>query len=191
MSDKDTIRSIGIAGNFEGIFKEYFKPLTYYSRKMVNDHDSAKEIVHTVFIKLWEKRDKIHLDSSLKSYLFTAVHNASLNFLRNNSKFYSGDFTELENRDELTENMHDQMVTAETEAKINSVIASLPDRCRQIFKMNRFEGLKYKEIAQTLGISVKTVEIQMSKALRILREDLKEYLDAFIIAILFFLLNSL
>ena len=178
MSEKDKIRSIGIAGNFEGIFKEYFKPLTYYSRKMVNDHDSAKEIVHTVFIKLWDKRDKIHLDSSL-------------NFLRNNSKFYSGDFTELENRDELTENMHDQMVTAETEAKINSVIASLPDRCRQIFKMNRFEGLKYKEIAQTLGISVKTVEIQMSKALRILREDLKEYLDAFIIAILFFLLNSL
>jgi RNA polymerase sigma-70 factor (ECF subfamily) len=190
MNSKGKIRTMGIGENFEQIFKEYFKVLTYYSQKMVHDHDSAKEIVHSVFIKLWEKKDEIHMDKPLRSYLFTAVHNASLNYLRNQSKFYSGDFSELENRAELYEEMKDGIEEAETEAKIMSVIAALPEKCRQVFKLSRFEGKKYKEIAAVMNISVKTVEIQMSKALRILREELKDYLDAFILLLLLFLFKS-
>ena len=172
MIQKKNTNSLSDKGSFEVIFKEFFKPLSHYSLKIVKDMDSAKEIAHSVFVTLWEKRDSLILDTPIRSYLFTAVHNKSLNFLRDRAKFYKGDFSEIDLADELLE---DKVVEAETESKIKDAINSLPPRCAEVFKLSRFEGKKYREIALDLDISIKTV--QMSKALKMLRLELKDYIQ--------------
>lgn len=166
---------------FEKLFREYFTSLMAFSRRILGDEDDAREVVHQVFIKLWEKRNEIDLSKSLKSYLFTAVNNRSLNVIRDRKKFSS---------EEVPEGVGEWDVSAEIESmeleeKIREVIESLPERCRVIFEMNRFDGMKYAEIATKLEISVKTVENQMSKALKILREQLSKYLSILLWLILF------
>lgn len=157
---------------FEKLFREFFPPLLSFARKILVDEDDAREVVHQVFINLWEKRDKIDLSTSLKSYLFTSVHNRSLNVIRDRKKFSSEEVPEMAGEWDVST----QIESMELEEKINEAIASLPEKCRQIFELNRFDGLKYSEIAIQLNISVKTVENQMSKALKILREKLLKYL---------------
>ncbi len=159
--------------SFEALFRKFFPALMAFSLKYLPDEDDAREVVHNVFINLWDKRATLDASQSLKSYLFTAVHNRSLNVLRDRRKFSDEDMPELSSE----ENVHAQMESVELEEHINAVIAGLPDKCREIFELNRFDGLKYGEIAEKLGISVKTVENQMSKALRILREKLAHYLS--------------
>lgn len=157
---------------FEKLFREFFPPLLSFARKILVDEDDAREVVHQVFINLWEKRDKIDLSTSLKSYLFTSVHNRSLNVIRDRKKFSLEEVPEMAGEWDVST----QIESMELEEKINEAIASLPEKCRQIFELNRFDGLKYSEIAIQLNISVKTVENQMSKALKILREKLLKYL---------------
>lgn len=191
MTDKGKIGSAGSEQNFESVFREYFKPLVYYAVKLVHDQDSAKEIVHTVFIRLWEKREEIDMESSLRSYLFTAVHNRALNFLRDRSRFHGEDISEIGYGKEIGDEFRDRISEAETENRVISAIESLPERCREIFRLSRFEELKYREIAEKLKISVKTVEIQMSKALKILREELKDYLPLLGLWLIYFLFKNL
>ncbi len=169
---------------FEKVFREYFVVLSYYALKLVNDHDTAKDIVHQVFINIWEKRDTITLDRPIRSYLYTSVHNRCLNFIRDREKFveYEAGETELSSVAGMEDS--DIMEKEETEARIAHAIASLPDRCRDVFRLSRFENKKYAEIAGILDISVKTVEAQMSRALRILRDELK---DLLLILILLFI----
>jgi RNA polymerase sigma-70 factor (ECF subfamily) len=157
---------------FEALFREYFPPLMSFARKILVDEDDAREVVHNVFINLWEKRQKIDLSTSLKSYLFTSVHNRSLNVIRDRKKFSSEEVPETAGDWDVSA----QIESMELEEKINDAIKSLPEKCRQIFELNRFDGMKYGEIAMQLNISVKTVENQMSKALKILRDKLLKYL---------------
>ena len=143
-----------------------------FARKILVDEDDAREVVHKVFIALWEKREEIDLAKSLKSYLFTSVHNRSLNVLRDRKKFSGEELPEVAGDWDVST----QIESMELEEKIREAIQSLPEKCRQVFELNRFEGLKYSEIAEKLNISIKTVENQMSKALKILREKLAHYL---------------
>jgi len=166
---------------FEELFKEYFVPLMAFSRRILADEDDAREVVHQVFINLWEKRSEIDLSTSLKSYLFTSVNNRSLNVIRDRKKFSSEEVPERAGEWDVSA----QIESMELEEKIREVIDSLPERCREIFELNRFDGLKYSEIAVQLDISVKTVENQMSKALKILREKLAKYLTILLWLILF------
>lgn len=159
--------------SFEGLFRHYFPALMAFSQKFLPSEDDAREVVHMVFINLWEKRNTLDTSISLKSYLFTSVHNRSLNLLRDRKKFSDEEIPEIASESSV----QSQMESMELEDKINAVIASLPEKCREVFEMNRFEGLKYGEIADKLNISVKTVENQMSKALKILRENLAHYLS--------------
>ena len=158
--------------NFERLFRDFFPPLMAFARKILVDEDDAREVVHQVFIKLWEKRNELDLSTSLKSYLFTSVHNRSLNVIRDRKKFASGEVPDVAGEWDVSA----QIESMELEGKIREAIDSLPDKCREIFELNRFEGLKYGEIARQLDISVKTVENQISKALKILREKLGRYL---------------
>lgn len=158
--------------NFERLFRDFFPPLMAFARKILGDEDDAREVVHQVFINLWEKRQEVDLSSSLKSYLFTSVHNRSLNMIRDRKKFSSEEVPEVAGEWDVSA----QIESMELEEKIRESIASLPEKCREIFELNRFSGLKYAEIASKLGISVKTVENQMTKALKILREQLGKYL---------------
>lgn len=157
---------------FERLFREYFTPLMTFSRRILGNEDDAREVVHQVFIKLWEKRSEVDISTSLKSYLFTAVNNRSLNVIRDRRKFSSEEVPERAGEWDVSA----EIESMELEEKIRGVIDSLPEKCRMIFEMNRFDGLKYAEIATQLDISVKTVENQMSKALKILRDQLAKYL---------------
>jgi RNA polymerase sigma-70 factor (ECF subfamily) len=158
---------------FEAVFRKFFPALMAFSLKYLPDEDDAREVVHNVFINLWEKRASLDTSVSLKSYLFTAVHNRSLNMLRDRKKFSDDAVPEISSGEDI----HAQIEAVELEERIGEVIAGLPEKCREVFELNRFGGLKYGEIAEKLGISVKTVENQMSKALKILREKLAHYLS--------------
>lgn len=141
--------------------------------------DIARELVQETFTMLWEKRESIDLSRSVKSYLMTSLHNRCLNYLRDNKKFdkdlLAAEYLQPES---LGEDALQSYMTQELNNRIQEAISLLPDRCRQVFTLSRFENLKYQEIAEQLSISVKTVEVQMSKALQILREKLSDYLPA-------------
>lgn len=170
--------------DFENLFKTHFKLLCFYAVRMVKDMDTARDITHEAFIALWEKRDEIDPTKSVKSYLTTSVHNKCLNYLRDNKKFDRNLLT-TENLAtmESSSGSSEEIITAELSHQIKDAIQSLPEKCREVFLLSREENLKYSEIAEKLGISVKTVEVQMSKALKILREKLADYIPLLLILI--------
>ena len=171
---------------YEEMFRTYFSSLYYFARKYIPDPDTSKEIVHKVFVSIWENRNDFDFEKPAKSYLFTSVYNRCMNHLRDRKKFIAHD--NLEDADNFSENtIHsDHLEAAELESRIWQIINQLPEKCKEIFILNRFEGKKYQEIADQLDISVKTVETQMSKALKTLREHLADYLH---ILILFLIKN--
>ncbi len=167
--------------SFELLFKSHFKGLCWFAVKYVKDLDTAKEIVQDAFINLWEKREHIDLSKPVKSYLSTIIYNKSLNYLRDNKKF---------NKDILTfENIYpdtgyhqtDKLIENEISNKIKNALEELPEKCREVFILSRYENLKYQQIADKLHISVKTVEAQMSKALQHMRTRLIDYITLMII----------
>lgn len=166
--------------NYEELFRTYYSSLCYFARKYISDLDTCKEIVHNVFVTIWEKKDEFDFNKPAKSYLFTSVYNRCLNHIRNQKKFVDGSDGNPE--DIFTDSTidHDHLEAAELESKIWEGIKKLPEKCREIFILNRFEEKKYAEIATKLGISVKTVEAQMSKALKTLREHLADYIHILI-----------
>lgn len=161
---------------FEMLFKTYYQPLCRYANSFLKDPDETEEIVQAAFIGLWEKRKTISIESSLKSYLYRAIRNSCLNQLKHEQvkQRYMA-------QEAVKEEVHSQpadhlSIHSELEEKIKAAIQTLPDQCRLIFTMSRFEELKYQEIADQLNLSVKTVENQMGKALKLMRAQLKEYL---------------
>jgi len=166
---------------FELLFKSNFKSLCWFAVKYVKDLDTAKEIVQDAFISLWEKKESSDLSKPVKSYLSTIIYNRSLNYLRDNKKF-NKDILSFENiSPDATYHQTDKLIETEISNKINSAIEELPEKCREIFKLSRYEHLKYQQIADKLQISVKTVEAQMSKALQHMRIKLVDYITIMII----------
>ncbi len=165
---------------FETIFRTYYERLCNYANTILNDMDEAEEMVQSAFLTVWEKHDTLEIHTSVKSYLYRAVHNSCLNRVKHFKvrKTY-GD--SVKNQTEL---LHDDasqdLIGSELDAIVANAIDSLPDQCRLVFKLSRFENLTYAEIAEQLGISVKTVENHMVKALKVLREKLKDYLPVLI-----------
>jgi len=170
----------------EKLFELYFTALCYFSKKITSDIDASKDIVHDVFINLWTKRDEIDLKKSVKSYLFTSVYNKSLNYLRDNKKFSKN--VELSDLNIASDNTkYDELIdNSLLNNKINNAINKLPKKCRRVFYLSRFDNLKYNEIANKLNISVKTVEAQISKALKILKFELKDYVKLIILLLIMY-----
>jgi len=174
--DTETLRRIrkGERKEFESLFRSSYSSLVKYAKTFVRDHDSAEEIVQDLFVKLWNDRHKLKIKSSLNGYLFRAVHNRCLRQLEHNrvkgrhEKEVSGNSTVDNGTPE------EILKYNELQFRIAGILEKLPERCVQIFCMNRFDGLKYNEIADKLAISVKTVEADMSRALREFRKELKE-----------------
>jgi len=126
-------------------------------------------------LELWKRRETLADDSSPQAYLFQSTRNRSLNHLRHER--VAKDAEPFATRSEIVESKaHSRMVEEEMRVAMRRAVDSLPDRCREIFELSRTNGLKYLEIAALLGISVKTVEAQMGKALRVLREELSPWL---------------
>jgi RNA polymerase sigma-70 factor (ECF subfamily) len=173
---------------FEQVFKFYFKNLHRYALTILQDHDQAEDIVQNVFYKLWDKMDSLHFQDSIAAYLYRAVYNESLNHLKHKKVRLNYQTYITRNMKDQTDGAHRKVMFSELERRLQSAINELPEQCRAIFQMSRFEELRYLEIAQRLGISVKTVENQMGKALKLLRAKLIDYLP-FIILLLLNLLN--
>lgn len=132
--------------------------------------------MQTVFIGFWEKRENIQVDTSLKAYLYRSVRNAALNEIKRLKVRQLHANAILAEGEPLSHAPDQYAIKEELEIKIQEALQALPEQCRLIFKMSRFEDLKYQEIADQLNLSIKTVENQMGKALKIMRAQLKEYL---------------
>lgn len=170
--------------SFEQVFRTYYSGLKAYAQKILQDPIQAEEVVQEVFFKLWEKRKEVAIDTSLKSYLFRAVHNHCLNIFKHEKvrENYRSHVESHKEEFELDES--DTMIATDVKEKILEGIALLPEQCARVFRMNRLEGYKYREIAEELGISQKTVEAQMSKAMRRMREHLKDHLMLWLLILL-------
>lgn len=166
---------------FEETFRKYYQSLCNYANSILKEMDEAEEVVQNLFLSIWEKRIDLEISISLKSYLYRAVHNHCLNRIkhlkvREEYQQYAVNFY-----DASYESVSQTVMKNELEIKIEEAIRKLPEQCRLIFQMSRFEELKYHEIAEQLEISPKTVENQIGKALKILRVELAEYLPLIII----------
>lgn len=161
---------------FEQLFRSCYVPLCNYAAGIVSDKDEAEDIVQQTMITFWEKRETIEITTSVKLYLYRAVHNQALNKIRHDKvrQVYSKDVQSAGEQE--SEAASGKILQQEMQAKIAEAINQLPDQCRTVFQLSRFENLKYLEIANHLGISVKTVENHMGKALRLMRISLKDYL---------------
>lgn len=169
--------------SFELAFKEWYGGLCGYAYKYLGDHDEAEEIVQQVFVSYWERRESLSITVSLKSYLYRAVRNSCLNYIKH-QKIKSAYFAVNEAlRHEEEQAQADGLVSEELQQKITESIKSLPPERQKIFIMSRMDDMKYREIADKLGISAKTVEVQMGKALKTLREVLGEYLPTVLLAL--------
>ncbi len=159
---------------FELIFSEYYGTMVLYAARFMDTREDAEEITQEVFVKFWEKCDTLSPDSSVKSYLYRSVHNSCLNALKHEKVKDSYRQYMIQFMESSSENIFDSEDPDLLRNRILGEIDNLPPRCSEIFKLSRFEGLKYQEIAEHLGISVKTVEVQMGKALKVLREKLAD-----------------
>jgi RNA polymerase sigma-70 factor (ECF subfamily) len=182
LPDNEILMAIRLGNErvFEHLFKQHYASLCRYADSIVKDLDDAEEIVQTVFVTIWEKRLNIDIVQSLKSYLYRAVHNHCLNRLKHNKikevhQEYVGYFGE-QHYEAVTEVVERN----ELEVKIKEAIEKLPEQCKIIFKLSRFEELKYQEIADKMGLSIKTIENQIGKALKIMRVELSDFLPIII-----------
>jgi len=167
----------GNIDSFEVLFRTHYSELCNYAFRYIRDKDNAEEIVQDLFYKLWEKKETIVIRSSVRSYLYRSVYNNTMMLIREKNK--------RKTTNKLPENSamipgdepDQQMQTSELDEVVQSTLSAMPQKVRRIFEMSRFEGLKYKEIASKLLISIKTVEANMGKALKLFRDNLKEYYE--------------
>lgn len=178
-SDNALLPSL-IAGDekmFEQVFKEHFKNLHGYACAIVKDEDTGEEMVQQVFYRIWKDRSVLNVQTTLKAYLYRAVHNECLNHLKHDKvkAGYQMHAVHVMKRAQGT-SADSKIAYSELQKKLQRAMNELPEQCRTIFQLSRFEELKYKEIAYLLGLSVKTVENQMGKALKLLRLKLVDFL---------------
>ncbi len=160
---------------FESVFRLYYAPLCLYAGGITGSKDVAEEIVQDVFYAIWKNRDALHIFHSLKSYLYGSVRNRSLQFCESREIRERYKEAVLSGKKVHTPDPQDNMEYEELATLINRTLSRLPQRRVEIFRMHRFKGMKYHEIATVLSISVKTVEAEMTKTLKALRKEVEHY----------------
>jgi RNA polymerase sigma-70 factor (ECF subfamily) len=184
-SDIDLLKKLceGNEEAFEFIFFNYYNKLCIYANFLLRNKETAEEVVQDVLLKLWETRNKLDITVSLRSYLYRAVHNKSINHI-----------TYLRTREKHLKNLTDDinmktiiyplsnnypvanLISKELEDEIEKALNALPEKCRTIFKLCRFENLSYQDVAKKMNISVNTVKTQMKRAFEKFRQVLRLYL---------------
>ena len=159
---------------FQTLFRKYYPAMCHFARQFLNDFEMAEETVQDMFVKIWEKRAALNIETSVKHYLFRSVRNHCLNQIQHEKikKQYANMVLETAQQEINPEHFY---IEVDLIQRIEQSIESLPPKRKEIFRLSREQGLKYKEIADELNISVKTVEAQMGLALKHLREELKEF----------------
>ncbi len=167
------------------IFDQNYQMLLGEAFKITADRAVSKDVAQDVFLELWKRRETLNIQISLEAYLRRAVRNRALNFLKTQKKYLFDDFEIWENETNhepaASEKFQENQELVEA---LHAAISDLPEKCRVVFTLSRFDDLSHKEIAARLDISVKTIENQITKALRTLREKLCEHPDLSAIIIL-------
>ncbi|WP_276484931.1 RNA polymerase sigma-70 factor [Paraflavitalea pollutisoli] len=169
---------------FEDVFKTHFKNLHAYAYTIVKDDIMAEELVQNVFYKIWERKAHLTIQTSLPAYLYRAVYHESLNYIKHLKVKTAYQSYATARMNHNTDNAEKKVLLGELEVKLRTALQELPEQCRTIFQMSRFEELKYQEIADRLGLSIKTVENQMGKALKLMRLKLIDFLPFVILSLL-------
>lgn len=182
---------IGDEETYIFLFREYYVSLCAYSRRYVGRKDIAEEIVSDTFLKIWESRKRLEINTSIKAYLFHAVCNNSLNYLRklktekNLEEYFRETSSENLGFEVPLEEIEEQSLIMENMSqKIEEAVNLLPEQQQRAFRLKRLEGKKTKEVAEIMGLSVKTIEMHLSKATLHLRQNLKDYLPSFLLFLL-------
>ncbi|NML20914.1 RNA polymerase sigma-70 factor [Pseudoflavitalea sp. G-6-1-2] len=178
-SEAGTTHLLGTA--FEKVFKSHFKSLHSYAYTIVKDDALAEEMVQNVFCKIWERKGQLAIETSLTAYLYRAVYNESLNYIKHQKVRMAYQAHATYQMSHQTDSASKKVLLGDLEQQLRKAMSELPEQCRTIFQMSRFEELKYQEIADRLGISPKTVENQMGKALKLLRSKLVDFLPLLLI----------
>jgi len=171
--DQQIIQNIqaGDETSYRQLFDVYYETLCHYAFTILRDMDDAEDTVQAVFLKIWEKRNSLMITHTIKSYLYKSVYHHCINQVEHRSvreKYHERTMVERANHFQVPD-----VFPAELEEQIVAAINTLPPQCRTIFMLSRYEDMKYAEIALKLDISVNTIENQISKALKILRNQLK------------------
>lgn len=179
MEDRELLDRIrrGDREAFDWAFRAYYAPLVGVAESLVRSRALAEELVQDVMLALWQKRDTMVVDDSVRAYLHKATRNRAFNHLRH-ERVQKKSAPYVAESPFVPPSAHAHLADAEIAAAVGAALEHLPDRCREVFELSRGKNMKYAEIATALGISVKTVEAQMGKALRILREQLAPWLPA-------------
>ena len=155
------------------IFEQYYELICLRINRMIKNKVQTEDLAQELFLDLWRKRKTIEIKGSLKAYLSVAARNKTLNWIKSNKNY---NYNSIDNVDQSTNDQGPQklMELEEMKVHIDDAINLLPEKCKIVFILSRFEQLSYKEIAKNLDISPKTVENQISKALKLLRINLQE-----------------
>jgi RNA polymerase sigma-70 factor (ECF subfamily) len=157
---------------FEALFYAYHEPLCRFACRFVDAPDVAEEIVQEVFLFVWERRESWDVRESAKTYLFSAVRNASVSYLRHEQVVRRHEAETVPLLVQANDNTDEQLASNELVRAVHAAVRRLPHRCQLVFTLHREQGLTYAEIAAVLGISPKTVEVHMGRALKALRKSL-------------------
>lgn len=160
---------------FDTIFRDHYPSAVAVAERISGERAVAEEVAQDVMLELWRRRDTVSVDESLRAYIVRAARNRALNHLRH-ERMKVRTAPHAAGPTVTHPDAPARLAEAEIEAAVREAVDSLPERCREVFQLSRAQGLKYAEIAGVLGISVKTVEAQMGKALRTLRERLAPWL---------------
>jgi RNA polymerase sigma-70 factor (ECF subfamily) len=170
----DRVREQDDQKTFEHIFHTYYSPLCVFAVGIVGSQEDAKDIVNDCFLELWNKRKSIVIKTSLKSYLYILVRNSALNHLKKNRKqvqYEPNQSYPFYKQEDISLQIENLQQMEDLELRLKNSIDSLPQQCRYIFYLNRYEHMPYKEIAQKLNLSVGTVKTQIARALKKIRAD--------------------
>lgn len=178
----DTLKALREGNHlaFEELFDNWYEPLCRYAFSVLRDMDEAEDVVQKMFCKLWDQHDTLDIKSSVNSYLYRIVHNDSLNFIQQKTSHKEHNLNFISTLNSEVNSTIEHIEANELQNAISKALDKLPPQCRRVFEMSRMQQLSYSEIANKLDISTNTVENHISKALKLLRVELIDFLTVLI-----------
>lgn len=179
----DTIKDLREGNHlaFEQLFDSCYESLCRYAYSILKDMDEAEDVVQKSFCKLWDQHEMLNIQSSINSYLYRIVHNDSLNTIHQKTSHQEHNLNYLSTTYADINSTIEHIESSDLQKAMDVALAALPPQCRRVFEMSRIEQLSYSEIALQLNISTNTVENHISKALKLLRVELKDFLSVCLI----------
>ena len=174
----DTIKALNEGNHvaYEDLFDTWYEPLCRYAFSILKNMDDAEDVVQKTFCKLWDQRDSLNIKSSINSYLYRIVHNESINEVHRKTSHQEHNFNYISSMNAADNSVVEHVTANDLQLAIDKALLTLPTQCRKVFEMSRMDQMSYSEIGLALGISTNTVENHISKALKMLRVELKDFL---------------